>query len=386
MTATTTGRRRGAWKIWATLAVVVGVTVLVLPDDSGPYDLDSAEVDGYRALRLMLESFGGRVEAVDASRVTGASVSSFDAVLVPTSSGASQAQIDRWTAFADSGGTLVLGEPRGAEAPSGLLGLVPGTAARPPGACPIRALRDVGEAIAPLSVSGIDAGSDAWCFGDRTDALVVEHEQGRGRVVTLASPKLWTNEMMGMAPEDQKVVAADELPANSVVAQLLLAPAGGGRIAVVTSGVAASTASGGESLTSILPTRVKLAIWEIVAAFGFYVWFRARRHGRLIREATPVTLAGSQLVDAVGNLRRRISDRGRVASALRAQTRTDLAKGMGLTPTAPVAQVAAVLAERGIGTVDELTRALGDDDVVSDADLVALARTLDTIRREALHV
>ncbi len=389
MTAPATPTSRGgSWRLWLMLVLAVVVTVLVLPDDPGPSDLDSTGTDGYKALRLELESFGATTKRIDANDITRASAGMFDTILVPTAAGATSAQRDRWRAFAATGGTLVLGQP--AEAPTAAAAtpsvLLRGIDHASSQQCTIPALRRSGELDIPPTVQPMAAVGREWCFGSSSQAFVVAHREGAGRVVTLASPDLWTNELLGMAPEDKKVAAAEDLPANGVIAQLLLAPAGRERIGVVTSGVAVTGASGGKSLSRVIPAGVKLGLGELVAAFLFYAWFRARRHGRLIREATPVTLAGSQLVDAVGNLRERRDDRQRVALELRRQARHDLARVLGLPVNASVAEVAAVVAERGVATVDELTRALGDDDVHSDAELMALSHSLDSIRREALHV
>lgn len=388
MRASAGSSKGGSWGLWLLLALAVVVTVLVVPSSStAAYDLDSAAPDGYRALRLLLEENHSSVEAIDAGDVNAAASSRFATVYLPTPLGATAAQLAKWRDYADNGGTLVLGERPGSAHRPPALSMDQSEVARvSPGDCPLAVLGQAGPILVPDSAEPLSAGSDPWCFGDAVSAAVVSQDHGKGRIVTLATPDLFTNTAFGQPGEDEKVAGAADLPGNSVVAQLLLAPDGNNTIGVVTSGIAAADDSGGTGLLDLVPGRVKLGLAELLAAFAFYAWFRARRHGRLIREVAPVEMAASQLIAAVGNLRARHHDQTRVAAELRAQARLDLARDLGLAATATPLEIAAVLAERGLGTVDDLVAALSDDEIRSDAELMALTTTLDSVRREALHV
>ena len=389
MTATASGRIAGRpWVLWVVMGVAIVVTVLVLPAGQSAYDLDSAEPNGYRAMALLLGSFDGTIDRLGANDVDAPAARRLPVILIPTPAGGSPTQVARWRAFAEAGGTLVLGAPvdgLGASYSTEVTG-PGGVGAGAPPSCEIDRLRGIGRVKVPSSAQPLASGGGRWCFGGSTEALVVEQRIGAGTVVTVSTPELFTNAALGMADEDRKVVPADQLPGNGLVAEALLAPDGRAHVGVVTEGVVVTAGSGAKGFTDFISPGVKLGIAEMFAAFLYYAWFRARRHGRRVRETSPVQIAGSELVDAIGNLRERQSDPQHVARRLRAQARRELARVHGLPPTASAADVAAVLAARSGGDVAEITRALGDDVVSSDAELLALVRTLDTIRQEALHV
>ena len=113
-----------------------------------------------------------------------------------------------------------------------------------------------------------------------------------------------------------------------------------------------------------------------------YLWWRARRLGPPVEEV-PVEVAGSEVLVEVGDLLRRRGSAQRSAAALRTQNHRVLAAVSAQAETSHAsspcvqghdpAEVAAALD----GT--------GAPPVTSDAQLVALARTLETIRQEALR-
>ena len=104
---------------------------------------------------------------------------------------------------------------------------------------------------------------------------------------------------------------------------------------------------------------------------------------------TASVFAGSELVEAVGDLLRRRGNPARAAATVRADTRRLLAERLGLGPEpSPVAMVEIVSARTG-RPPDQVGPALyGDPGRPTDdaASLVALVRTLDAIRQEVLDV
>ena len=192
------------------------------------------------------------------------------------------------------------------------------------------AIDDLGEAgpiRAPFLTQGVDAGDGDSCYGDERVALVVRQRLDRGEIVTLATPDLFTNEIMG-APEPEQSVGA--IPGNAVVAQRLLGSGAGAepgrRLGVVTSGIADVAPTGEKSLTDFMSTGVKLGLLELGVAFLFYAWARGRRHGRVVTEPAPVTIAGSAFVEAVGSLLERQGDVPRAAEVVREGQCRELAR------------------------------------------------------------
>jgi hypothetical protein len=131
---------------------------------------------------------------------------------------------------------------------------------------------------------------------------------------------------------------------------------------------------------------VRLGLWQLVAAFVFYAWWRGRRQGRLVQEALPVEIAGSELVSAVGNLMERQGDTARTAALLRGDITRQIAERLGLPAATPVPTLAGLVAERSGRDPDEVLAVLSSRPVESPTDLVRLVDDLESIRLELLHV
>ena len=170
--------------------------------------------------------------------------------------------------------------------------------------------------------------------------------------------------------------------ANAALAVALLAEAD--RVVFVDPVPSAGvTPDGTQDPLSLLPLPVRLALAQLAVAVLIYLWWRARRLGRPPVEELPVEVAGSELVVAIGDLLRRRGSAQRSAAALRTETRRVLAARLGAG-----GDLARVVAERTGRDPAEVAAALdgtGAPPVTSDAQLVALARTLETIRQEALR-
>jgi hypothetical protein len=169
---------------------------------------------------------------------------------------------------------------------------------------------------------------------------------------------------------------------NSVLAASLLAPAAGTRVAFVEPPRAGT---GDTTLVDLIDVRVKRLGLELVVAFVVYALWRARRLGRPVAEPQPVPIAGSELTEAVGGLLQQSRAPERAAALLRADFRRFLSERLGVPATAPPGVLADAAAARLRADPHEVAALLDEQPVASDADLVALAQSIDAIRQEVLH-
>jgi hypothetical protein len=375
---------RGWVAIAVVLLAVVGLVLVSGPGGSGePYDLDDAGPTGYKGLRLLLEDQGATVDRIGARDVDETTAATTDVVFVPVAVGVPADVSERWRSFVTAGGTLVLGTPVDLGS-SSVNGFGFDVVAMPPGVCDIARLQDA-EEIDPAGTIEIDVPAEAEsCYGDGTSALIVSEDEGSGEVVTLSGPELFTND--AMRPHDQEV---DDPKApmqdNVVVATRLLNPGGAARIAVVTSGLEGAVQGGDESFSDLIRPGVKLGIWQLVAAFVLYAWYRGRRLGRVVTEPHPVPIAASELVGAVGNLMQRRRDPGRAAQLLRRETVGELAVRLGVPRSTDPSIVAAMIAGRTGRDPDAVLAVLSTRPVTTDDELLGVSSQLEAIRQEVLH-
>jgi hypothetical protein len=130
---------------------------------------------------------------------------------------------------------------------------------------------------------------------------------------------------------------------------------------------------------------VGLALVQLIVAFGILALWRGRRLGRPVVEAQPVQVASSELVVAVGNLLARSENRNEAASVLRGGLGRWLATRLGLAPGATINDIADAGSLHAGVAHDELYWALADRPVADDAELIALAQSLERIRQEVAH-
>jgi hypothetical protein len=209
------------------------------------------------------------------------------------------------------------------------------------------------------------------CFTEGGDAaFLVSAPRGRGRVVQLGGAGAFINSRLGKVD-------------NGLLAVTLLAPGAGSRVAVLEP---AAAGGGSRSLTDLIAPRVKLALLQLLIAFGLVVLWRARRLGRPVEEVQPVRIAGSELVAAVGELLQRARGRSHAAALLRDDLRRTLSERVGLPrDTAPDRMAEAVAARTSL-TAERVRLAITGPDPRSEEDLVALAQTVETIRQEVASV
>src|SRR6266536_542952 len=121
---------------------------------------------------------------------------------------------------------------------------------------------------------------------------------------------------------------------------------------------------------------------RLVVAFLLLALWRSRRLGRPVTEPTAVRIPGSELVVAVGNLLRRARHRGQAAALLAGDLRRTLTERLGLPAGTPPEQVAGTVAVRTGIDRERVLAALQPPTPQDDAELVALAQAIDTIRTE----
>jgi hypothetical protein len=359
-----------SWRFVLVLAAVLVVVVLVAgnPDDDpgAPLSPDGTGPSGAKATVLLLEELGAEVEVVREAPPASAQTA---LLLTDSLSDDREEAVLTWVR---SGGTLVVADPASsltppvAEALGTFAGLGDVTLER--ARCDVDDLDGVdrlelgGGALFEVA-SGVPA-----CFGEGEQAFVVEGLVGDGRVVAVGGPYPFTNE--GLDRADAAVLAAR-----------LLVPAPGTTVAFLDE---AALGGGEDTLLDLVPDRVLLALGQLGLAFLVYVWFRARRAGRPVGEPQPTTLAGSELVEAVGRLLQQERSPERAAGRLQADLRRALAPRLGLPADAPLDDLVAV-AERAGADPSRVRSALGPRPVGDDEALIALARDIDETRREVFH-
>lgn len=232
----------------------------------------------------------------------------------------------------------------------------------------------VGESPCPTALDAV--GTVALDVGgrgrvDRGDGcfegLVTVEQRGTGTVVSIDRAEPFTNETLGEAD-------------NAVLVAALLAPTGGERVAFVV-----GTAGGGdEALVDLLGPRVAQGLVQLAVAFVLYALWRARRLGRAVVEPQPVSIAGSELVAAVGRLQEGRRRPGEVADVVRADLLRELERRLGVPASGPVEHVAqAVSAQSGLDP-EQALRALRTRAVATDEDLLDVLADLDRIRAAVL--
>lgn len=386
------------------LAVVFGVFLSTRADPTPPFSATSTAPDGYGAIALLLEQQGVRVESILPSGLVEREDALDDAtaVVVPVPSTLDSAQTRLLERRLEAGALVVHGEPPlngtsdelgPAELGSSVLDELPflggralaDTPAMPvqPGACDIAELADLGPIDAAFSLGMVDDPAQRSCYRDTTGVYVRQADRGRGTLVTLASPLLWANARLQPAKEE-----GGQPLANGATAVRLLEDAS---TVVFVDPVRAAGAprTGSQDPVSLLPLPVKLALVQLAAAFGLYVWWRARRLGRPVAERRPVDIAGSELVVAVGDLLRRRGNAERAAAVVRTDAVRVLAQRLGMGPSPDPAALVRIVAQRCGREPAEVGAALygGPTATVTDAEsLVRLVQTLDRIRQEVLDV
>lgn len=369
------------------LAVVVLLMLLLGSDRAGPYDLDSAQPSGYGGLRLILREVGVKTVERDLADLRSDRLAGSDVVFVPRSAELSSATSRLLRGLAEEGLHVVVAGPPGPPGETLDIGEDPATGRLPfvgisPGHCDderFAGLRDIRvEGVPPLTVP---EGARS-CFGNGRLAYLVTRTLGGGDLTSVASPVLFTNAFMRAHTHPVVERQAD----NSVVAVGLLAPAGTARVVVIRDGLDVPLPDGGRSAWGLMSSGWQLALAQLAAAAALWIWWRSIRHGRLVREPGLVSVAGSDLVDAVGDLHRRQGHPDLAAGGVRRAVRFELCALLGVDSYIDDASLASLVATRTGRDPEAVLGALSRAAVGSDEQLVAVARELSSIREELKRV
>jgi Domain of unknown function (DUF4350) len=367
----TGGRARGA-RILPWVGALVGAIVLVLligaPSPGAPLSPRSTAPEGLRGLVLFLEELGAVVE------VSRDRPSSDDDVALVIGDNLGEERREEVRSWVSGGGVLVVadaGSPLAA--PTAETDFSFGLVDR--GDCDVGAFEDA-ETIDVSGAPAFDAPSALFelpetatgCFGDGDEALVVVDDVGDGVTISVGDADLFTN---------QNLDEGD----NAVVAGAMLAPVDGTRVRILE----APFQERDTGLLDLIPLNVRRAFIQILIAFAIYALWRAIRLGRPVVEDQPVTVAGSELVAAVGGLLEVSDDPGRAAALLRADLRRDIGLRFGLAPGVAPEVVAEVVAQRTGADASRLHAALAAAPVTTDAELTELSRLIDAVRQEVFH-
>jgi hypothetical protein len=354
--------RRSTWTVVAAVALVVLLVVLVSgPGEDGglPRHPDSTSPDGAKALVLLLDRLGADVRVGDTA--VGADVA---LLLDDRLSDVEHGDLVDWV---NAGGRLVVADPESTLTPvvsEGAEGL------RTRAECTVAALDgidaiDVGSG-ALYDLRGEPSGS---CFGDDDKAFLVADDRGEGTLVSLGGADVFLNERLDDGD-------------NAVLAGALLAPTPGTRVVFLQP---AEPGEGDESLLELISPGVQRAVLQLAVAFLVYALWRARRLGRPVEEPQPVEIAGSELVEAVGQLLQQRRDPGGATLTLQHDIRRALAGRVGLPADAPTTALADAIAARTGVDREAVFAALSAPPAADDRQLVALAAHIDAVRQEVLH-
>lgn len=359
------------------LLVAVGMMLLVrATPDSEPFDPRSESGDGARALVVLLERFGARVDVVRTVPAPGSDVR----VLV-LQDRLNDDQRDQLREFVREGGVAVVADPDSRFAPGP--GVADISAPEPidsgdalsesnvlPDTCGVGAvshLRGLFVADGERFPVGVD---DDSCFGSERRAFLVVRPIGAGQLVALGDNELFTNRYLRYGD-------------NAGLATALLAPVDGASVSIVLGAEAPKTTAdigtGDKTLLDLVRPGVWMALTQLVVAFAVFAISRAVRPGRPVREPDQVPIAGSELVVATGRLMHRAGHTSRAGWLLRGSLHRDLCAEMRVPSSTSVESLDAVVASRTSLAPGHLAGVLHTDPI-DERQLLDLSNRIQEIR------
>ena len=352
------------------VALVLGgyatYAILGEPSSGLPLDPASTEPSGTKAIVEIVEELGG---TIDVSRELPDEQDDVALVLVDTMTVPQRENLEEWV---EAGGTLVLADSSSPLAPDVLgqtsFGIIEATLPR---RCDLDVFDDVRRVSAAGSLTYEVPAGATGCFGRGEGSWLIVQDLEDGIVVATGGPNFLTN---------GTIAEAD----NALLAVALLSPSPDTRVQFVRPPRPGEAVGGDESLFDLIPDSVQLAIIQLGLAFVVIVLWRMRRLGRPVEELQPVTLAGSELVVAVGDLLQQTGARGRAAQLIRADLRQDLSERLGVPVTVSDEMLAEAVAARVGIPPEEVLAVLADSDPPSDAAVLALAADVERLRERAL--
>jgi hypothetical protein len=237
-----------------------------------------------------------------------------------------------------------------------------------PGVCSIAALRGIGTVDVGAAVRLEAATGDQSCFGDApTGGFVVARSVELGEVVAVGGAAFVTNDLLGHRD-------------NAVLAATLLAPRPDQRVRFVDPPI--PVGGGDKTLADLVPVGVKRGLLQLGVAFVLYALWRAIRLGRPVTEEQPVSIAGSELVAAVGRLLARTRSPGPVAEAMRTDLRRVVRDRLGIGSDVSDAALAELVAARTGLSATLVLDAIEERPITNGGELVAVARAVARIQQE----
>ncbi|MPZ89097.1 MAG: DUF4350 domain-containing protein [Nitriliruptorales bacterium] len=360
-------RARGAlpYVLLGIALVAVAVLTVERPDSGMPLDPRSPGPLGTKALVDVLEELGADVSISDDLPEAGTSTALllFDEY--------DDDQHEQLLAWVEDGGALVVvdsASPLQTDlVDTASLPFVDSSLARE---CDLPALRHVNRISASGGTVHEAPDGATGCFPRNEGYWLVARPEGEGTVVGLGGAATFTNAALG----DQD---------NGLLGAVLLAPDGQGTVTVLEP---PPPGTGDATLFDLVPTAVRLAVVQLLIAFGVFVLWRARRLGRPVTEPQPVEVAGSELIVATGNLLQTSGAASHAITVLREDARGALAERLGLPLTATAEQVADTAAARSGAERDEVLRTLRGQPARSGSEedrLVEFAQSVERVRQAA---
>ncbi len=343
--------------------LLVVALVLGRNGDGPPLDPASTGPLGTHALFTMLEEFGAGYDRGLPDHDT--------EVAFLLAGELDDVQVEAIEVWVKRGGRLVVSSP--GTAFSGELVTLVSARQLGEGGCGLEGFEDVERLEAPsFGTFEVDPDLDS-CFGADGFSYLVRDEVGAGEIIALGGAAPFTNELLGEAD-------------NSVLAVRLLGPGVGNDDRVGLADIAviydpsATVVAGGESLFSLIPNSVRWLGWQLLAAFAVFVFWKARRFGRVVEEPQPVELPGSLLVLSSGELRRRSGGYEVAAASIRRDAEMRLRANHRVPGEIPTERLIADLVQRHGVSEDALRRALLEPVVSDAAGLVSLTAAVDQLQ------
>ncbi|MGH3353973.1 MAG: DUF4350 domain-containing protein [Nocardioides sp.] len=365
-------RNRPLLVVAAAFVVAVVLAYVAAPkggESYPPYDPESPDPDGARALVEVLEDHGVEVDIVRSAKALAASEIGADTTVFVTGTDAlGDDTASRLRERAGDASDLILAAPE--PYVSAMLDIpyqVTQTSERVEAGCDEP--RWKGLSIQADAVAAYDAGS---CFGYE-DGAVLAPADG---LTVWGAPQVLTNE---------QIVRAD----NAAVALRLLGN-GDHLVWYVPSFEDTSPGEGG-SPASLLPRWIQPSLWILLLAVIALAVARGRRLGPLAVEPLPVHVRAGETTRSLGRLYRRAGDRAHAATTLRHAARTRLAQRLRLGRDATPEAVVRAVTHRTGRPETEISALLLDAPysdgagVETDHELITLANALAALEEEVRH-
>jgi hypothetical protein len=197
---------------------------------------------------------------------------------------------------------------------------------------------------------------------------LVSFRAGHHQVTLLGNPAALENSSLG--DDGNAALAVGLLDAHSQLVWL------------VPPAVSPAVRGGQEDITDLLPSRLKLALVQLVLAIIVVALWRGRRFGRLVREELPVVVRQAEVVVGRARLYQRSRSLDSAGGALRTGLRDRLSRRLGFGPNPDPTTLIDAISARTHRPADDIGQLLYGATPVDDHALVALAQALSVLEQE----